>query len=244
VAPAGIEAVPAPALAALVEEQPKLRPDQIGVVAVAAGDGLADIFRSLGVAAIIPGGQTHNPSTEEILQAIEQVETERVIILPNNKNIILAAEAALELCDRQVGIVATRTAPQGMSAMLAWNADGDLRETVQAMTRNSKQVRSGEITTATRTVTLDGVQVESGQIIGLADGKICAAGRDLGDVLTRTLGDMGVDEGEILSVYYGQDVTHEEAQALADQIAARYPDLEVELYNGGQPHFYYVLGLE
>ncbi len=244
VTPAGINSVPAPALASLVEERPKLRPDQIGVVAVAAGDGLAEIFRSLGVAAIVPGGQTHNPSTEEILQAIEQLETEKVIILPNNKNIILAAEAALELCDRQVGIVPTRTTPQGMSAMLAWNADGDLRETVQAMTRNSKQVQSGEITTATRTVTLDGVEVEAGQIIGLADGKICAAGRDLSDVLTRTLGDMGVDEGEILSIYYGQDVDPEEAQALADQLATRYPDLEVELYNGGQPHFYYVLGLE
>lgn len=219
-------------------------PGQIGVVAVAAGDGLADIFRSLGAAAIVNGGQSNNPSTEEIYEAVERVPTDRVIILPNNKNIVLAAEAASALSDKEVAVVPTRTAPQGIGAMLFLNPEGDLVEVREGMEAASQEIASGEITIATRSVTLDGVVVQSGEVIGLADGRLCASGQEMHQVLTDTLQAMGVAERELLSVYYGEDVTAGEAEAVAEEIQSLYPGIEVELFRGGQPHYLYILGAE
>ena len=228
----------------LVPESPTIQPGQVAVVAVTAGPGLADIFRSLGTAGIVSGGQTNNPSTEEILQAIGDIPTDKIIVLPNNKNIILAAEAACHLSTKHVVVVPTRTAPQGVAAMLAWNPDGDLEQVSQAMDAASSSVCTGEITVATRTVTLNDVQVETGQLIGIADGQLCASGRDIPTVLAATLASMGIEEREILSVYYGQQVTEAEANDTVAQIAALYPDLEIELLPGGQPHYFYILGAE
>ena len=224
--------------------EPQVEPGQIGVVAVAAGEGLADIFLSLGAAGIVNGGQTNNPSTEEIYQTIERVPTDKIILLPNNKNIILAAEAASELSAKEVRVVPTRTAPQGISAMLFLNPHGELAEVREEMEVASQEIASGEITIATRSVTLDGVQVEAGEVIGLADGRLCTSGQELHQVLVETLQAMGIEERELLSVYYGEDVALTDAETLVAEIKSLYPDIEVELLPGGQPHYFYILGAE
>ncbi len=221
-----------------------IEPGQIGVVACAAGDGLGDIFRSLGAAYIVPGGQTNNPSTEEIFQAIQDVPTDKIIILPNNKNIILAAEAARDLSPKQVIVVPTVTAPQGMSAMLALNPDGDLEETAAAMQELAASVATGELTRATRSVEINGITVNEGEMIGLVDGKLCAADTSLETVLKQVLAEMDMDEREIVTLYYGSDVDQEQADLIAQQIETLYPDVEVEVHAGKQPHYHYIIGAE
>lgn len=221
-----------------------LEPHQVAVVAVAAGPGLADIFRSLGAAGIVNGGQTNNPSTEEIYQAIEEVPTNKVVVLPNNKNIILAAEAARDLSQKDVAVVPTRTAPQGISAMLSLNPTAELDHLAEQMHAATGHVASGEITTATRSVRFDGITVKAGEIIGLADGRICASGSDMRDVLATTLRAMEMDQRELLSIYYGSDVAAADAEAISEYISERYPELEIEVFSGGQPHYMYILGAE
>ncbi len=229
---------------AQIEEILAIQPGQVAVVAVAPGKGLADVFHSLGVAYVVDGGQTNNPSTEEIFQALQDVPTDKIIILPNNKNIILAAEAARDLSPKNVTVVPTRTIPQGVAAMLAWNAEGNLEELSEAMRAASRSVATGQITIATRTVTLDGVDVAEGHVIGMAESQLCASGPDIADVLYPTLEKMSLDEREILTIYYGLDVTPAQADQLATQIREQYPDIDVELVYGGQPHYYYILGAE
>ncbi|MCB8968740.1 MAG: DAK2 domain-containing protein [Chloroflexota bacterium] len=221
-----------------------VEPGQVGVVAVAAGSGLGKVFRSLGAAYVVNGGQTNNPSTEEIFQAIQEVPTDKVIILPNNKNIILAAEAARDLSPKHVAVVPTRTAPQGISAMLNLNPDGDLTETAAAMALAAKQVATGEITMATRSVHLDGVEVKEGEIIGMVDGRLHASGPEMSAVLTAVLNGMNMEEREIVSLYYGADITADEASTMAEAIETRFPDVEIEVLPGGQPYYFYILGAE
>jgi len=227
-----------------IEEVATVEPGEIAVVAVASGTGLAQIFRSLGATAVVNGGQANNPSTEEIFEAIQRVPTEKVIVLPNNKNILLASEAARDLCLKEVVVVPTRTIPEGISAMLYLNPNGDLEETAAAMEMAATFVTTGEITRATRSVTLDDVVVSEGEMIGLVNGRLCTAGPDLGNVLTQLLEKMEMADRELVSVYYGREVTPEEAGAVVDQIENYYPDVEVELLAGGQPHYYYILGAE
>lgn len=221
-----------------------VEPGQIGVVSVAAGKGLANIFCSLGAAFVVNGGQTNNPSTEEIFQAIQDLPTDKVIVLPNNKNVILAAEAARDLSPKKVAVVPTRTAPQGFSAMLALDPDGELEETAAAMQEAAGFVVTGEMTRATRTVTLDGVEVNEGEIIGLVNGRLCASGTEIEAVLAQMLPEMEMEEREIISVYYGADVSEADAAAVATQIKSSYPDVEVELLAGGQAHYFFILGAE
>jgi uncharacterized protein len=223
---------------------PAIEPGQIGVIAVTAGAGLGRVFRSLGAAAVVNGGQTNNPSTEEIFQAIQDVPTNKIIILPNNKNIILTAEAAGDLSPKDVVVVATRTAPQGISAMFSLDLNGDLEAVAEAMQEMSAQVVSGEITRATRSVTLDGVTVEEGQFIGLVDGRLAVSAAELDELLPPLLETMAVAECEIVSLYYGEGVSQSEAEAFKEQIQTLYPDLEVELLAGNQPHYHYILGAE
>lgn len=225
-------------------DTPTLQPGQIGVVAVASGAGLAKIFRSLGVTNIVNGGQTNNPSTEEIFQAIQDVPSDKVIVLPNNKNIILTAEAAGKLSTKEVVVLPTRTIPQGFSAMLALNPDGALQETADAMKNAAQHVATGEITHATRSVTLDGVVVQEGEVIGLVNGRLCTSNANISHVLGEVLEKMEMSERELLSLYYGQDVQEAEAQETASYIHELYPDVEIELLAGGQAHYYYILGAE
>lgn len=239
------EIVHAPGGTAAPEIAPAtVQPGQIGVVAITAGEGLANIFMSLGAAHIVNGGQTNNPSTEEIFQAIQDVPTDKVIILPNNKNIILAAEAARDLSPKHVAVVPSKTAPQGFSAMMALNPDGELADTVAAMQEALGFVSTGEITRATRTVELDGVAVKEGEYIGVVDGRLCASGVELTETIVEVLAKLALDERELVSLYYGRDVTEDQATAVAEQIETLYPDVEVEILPGGQAHYFYILGAE
>ena len=228
----------------LPETQLMITPDQVAVVAVASGPGLADVFLSLGEASIISGGQTNNPSTEEIYQAIEQVPTDKVIVLPNNKNIFLAAEAARALSAKQVAVVPSCSIPQGISALMALRPDRDVAVNVETMQRSLDLVRTGEITRATRTVELDGVDVKEGSIIALVDGHLCQSGPDERSVLDELLERMNIADCGIVTLYYGSDVSPAQAAETADTIRRLYPDVEVEIVAGGQAHYYYILGAE
>lgn len=219
-------------------------PDQVGVVAVAAGKGLVNVFRGLGAAFVVNGGQTNNPSTEEIFQAIEQLPTDKVVILPNNKNIFLAAEAARDLSNKNVAVVHSRTIPQGIAALMTLHPDRDVEANAAAMERALKLVKTGEITRATRTVELDGVDVKEGSIIALADGRLCSSGPDEKAVVDELLERLEVADAGIVSLYYGADIPIERAAEMADHIRELYPDVEVEVIEGGQAHYYYILGIE
>ncbi|MBI4772375.1 MAG: hypothetical protein HY784_18600, partial [Chloroflexi bacterium] len=221
-----------------------VEPGQIAVVTVAPGPGLARVFASLGVAGIVAGGQSMNPSTQEILTACENLPTDRVIILPNNKNIILASQAAAELTVKHVRIVPSRSIPQGIAAMIAHNPAGDLEAVANSMKSALEEVETGEITSSTRTVEIDGVPVREGQIIGLHNGKLVTANDDLGATLDSLLEAMGAADRELITLYYGEGVTAAEANALADHVRAGYPAQEVELHAGGQPHYHYIISAE
>jgi len=222
----------------------QVSPGQIGVIAVSPGLGLSRILGSEGVAAIVSGGQTMNPSTQDMLDAIASLPTDRVVILPNNKNIILAARQAAELSVKQVRVIPTRTVPQGIAAMLHWLPEGDLESVSAAMERALDEVESGEVTTATRSVELNGVGVKEGQVIGLHNGQLKLAGDTLQEILLRLLGLMGADERDIIRLYYGAEVTAEQAEKMAEAARAAYPSPEVQVHHGGQPHYYYILSAE
>ncbi len=227
-----------------VEPVVTVLPDQVAVVAVAAGKGLINVFHSLGAAYVVNGGQTNNPSTEEIFQAIEKLPTDKVVILPNNKNIFLAAEAARDLSGKQVAVVHSRTIPQGIAALMALRPEREVEANAEMMERALKLVGTGEITRATRTVEIDGVDVKEGEIIALVDGRLCGSGPDEKAVLDELLERLKVADAGIVSLYYGADVSLERATETADHIQALYPDVEVELIEGDQAHYYYILGVE
>jgi dihydroxyacetone kinase-like predicted kinase len=213
-------------------------------VVVAPGARLARVFESLGVSAVVPGGQTMNPSTQEILKTIEVLGAEKVIVLPNNVNVIMAAQQTRELSQKEVTVVPTTTIPQGVSAVLAFNYQADLETNAQMMEQAAHSVQTAEITTATRPAQINSVCVEEGEFIGLLDGELTASGSTLEEVVQEMLRQMQADEHEIITVYYGQDIVGAEAQKLADEIQASCPDQEVELVDGGQPHYHYILSAE
>ncbi|HKZ83615.1 MAG TPA: DAK2 domain-containing protein [Anaerolineae bacterium] len=216
----------------------------IATIAVAPGDGLADVFQSLGASSVVPGGQTMNPSTEDFVKAIQALPCERAILIPNNGNVILAARQAAELAGRQVAVVPTRTVPQGIAAMLAFNPQAELEANVRAMDASAQHVRTGEVTIATRSVDMNGVKVRAGQPIGLLDDALAAAGETIEAVIDQLLEKMDAAERELVTIYYGASATAEGAQALADAIRERYSHLEVEVVVGGQPHYPYIFSAE
>jgi DAK2 domain fusion protein YloV len=224
---------------------PELDEHDIGVVAVASGEGLARVFRQLGTAELVMGGQTNNPSTQEILDAIQRVPTHHVVVLPNNKNIILAAEQAARLATNQrVIVVPTRSMPQGISALLPYDPKGSLEDVVDGMRQAKDNVVTGEITTATRSVELNGVNVAQGQIIGLIDGSLSVAGDNVTEVLWRILDQMCSVECELITLYYGNGVRASDARRMTDELKQTYPEREFELVYGGQAHYHYILSAE
>ncbi len=225
-------------------ELANVQPGQIAVVAVSPGRGLSRIFASLGVAAIVEGGQTMNPSTQEILAAFENLPTDKIIILPNNKNIILAANQAREVTVKQVVVVPSRTIPQGLAAMLAHDPDGEIEKVVERMIQAMERVRSGEITVATRSVELEGVKVEQGQVIALLDGKLIASATSLEEALLTLLEKASAQDYELITLFYGADLSRSEANRLADRVRERYPQQEVELQEGGQPYYALLVSIE
>jgi hypothetical protein len=202
------------------------------------------VFASLGVAAIVEGGQTMNPSTQDILNAFENLPTDKIIILPNNKNIILAAKAAAELTVKQIAVIPSRTVPQGLAAMLRLIPDGDFDETVKDMTQSTAEVQTGEITTAVRNVEINGVTVHEGQIIGLHNGQLVTAASNLEEACLDLLQKANTDEYELITMFYGENVSRNEVNHIADVIRARYPDQEIEVQEGGQPHYQFIISIE
>jgi DAK2 domain fusion protein YloV len=222
----------------------QVQPGQIAVVAVSPGDGLSRVLASLGVAAIVTGGQTMNPSTEDLLNAVGEVPTDRILILPNNKNIILAAQQAAEMSVKQVAVIPTRTVPQGIAALLNFVPEGELEAVRAAMEKAMRSVETGEVTTATRSVEIDGVAVKDGQVIGLHNGSLKVAGDSVSGIVMRLLEVMGARDREVITLFYGEPVTEAQAGEMADAIRATLPDQSVEVHRGGQPHYHYILSAE
>ncbi len=216
----------------------------IAVVAVSPGIGLSQIFASQGACAIIEGGQTMNPSIQEILKSFEDLPTDKVIILPNNKNIILAANSAKPLSVKQVEVIPTRNIPQGISAILRWNPDGDFQQVVDDMNDALDEADCGEITIATRNVNLNGVEVQKGKTIGLLNGKLVVAGDSVSETCLNLLEKYNLEERERVTFFYGTDLTEQEANRIADIVQEKYPNHEIELHSGGQPHYPLIMSLE
>lgn len=216
----------------------------IGVVAVAPGAGFAAIFRSLNVDAVVGGGQTMNPSTEDLLAAIEHLPQRNVIVLPNNSNIIMAACQAAQLSGKQVEVVPSRTIPQGIAAKLSFNYQADLQENVAAMTAAMHQVCTAEITSAVRDAVVDGIAVRAGQAIGLLDGNLVTAADERAKVIDDLLERMQLIDREIVTIYYGGAVQRSDAEELAERIHTRFSDVEIEVQEGGQPLYEYIISAE
>jgi hypothetical protein len=225
-------------------ELSNIEPGEIAIVTVSPGPGISRIFASLGVAAIVEGGQTMNPSTKELLAAFENLPTDKVIILPNNKNIILAAEAARDVTVKEVHVVPSRNIPQGMAAMLMHNPEGDLEAIAKKMVKSLDDVRTGEVTTATRTVEIDGVKVQTGQVIALLDGKLVLAASSVDEACLSLLEKADMDDYELITLYMGGDYPRAEANRVGDLIQDKYPDHEVEMLDGGQPHYQLIISIE
>lgn len=218
---------------------------EVATVAVASGEGWVRVFESLGVGAIVPGGQTTNPSTEELLQAVKRVPSPKVILLPNNGNVIMSARQVPGLVeDKEVHVVPTETLPQGISALLAFNYEADFPANCAAMDGAAKRVQTAEFTRAVRTVQIEGIAVREGDTIGLLNGRLVVANSDMQVVIRDTLQRMKAEQYEIFTLYYGEGVTSEQAEEMARQIKSWYPGQEIEVVSGGQPYYAYILSAE
>jgi DAK2 domain fusion protein YloV len=221
-----------------------IEPGQIAVVIVAPGPGIARVFASLGAAAIIEGGQTMNPSTQEIVASFENLPTDKIIILPNNKNIFMAAKAASEVTVKKVAVIPSRTIPQGLSAMLRLVPHGSLDDVVEDMKAALDDVETGEITTATRSVEIDGVAVEKDEIIVLHNDKLILSAATLEEACLSFFKSAKAENFELITLFYGKDVSKPLVNRITDMIRSNYPDQEVEVQDGGQPHYQFIVSLE
>lgn len=214
------------------------------VVAVTNGEGLANVFSNLGVSAIVPGGQTMNPSTTDILQAVEAVPSDNVIILPNNKNIVLTASQVQSLTKKTVKVIPTETTPQGITALLAFSPEANFETNTERMTEAQTTVKTIEVTKAIRATRLNGLAIDNGQIIGLLDGELRAAGDDVDGVVFDLLSRIDTGKAGVVTIYYGCNAIEAEANQLAARINERYQGLEVGIVSGGQPHYRYIISVE
>ena len=216
-----------------------------GFVAVSVGEGLDEIFKGLNVDHIISGGQTMNPSTEDILNAIDKINADNIYVLPNNKNIILAAQQAESLVeDKNIIVIPSKTIPQGISAMIGFIPDNSPEDNKEAMIDSMSYVKTGEVTYAVRDTVIDDKEIKEGNIMGIGDEGILAVGEEIDDTTINMIKEMQDEESEIISLYYGAEVTEEAANKLADKIAEALPEIEVEVYPGGQPIYYYIASVE
>ena len=217
----------------------------MGFIAVSIGDGMNEIFRELGADYIIEGGQTMNPSTDDMLKAIDQVNAETIFILPNNKNIILAAEQARDLTeDKKIIVLPTKTIPQGISAMIGYMPEAGVDENEENMKDAYQDIASGQVTYAVRDTVIDGKEIHNGDIMGINDDGIAAVGKDLTETTLELLSTMADEDSELICLYYGADVTKDDADALSDAIEDKFPECEVEVNFGGQPIYYYMISVE
>ena len=218
---------------------------EYGFISVSVGEGMNDIFKDLGVDYLIEGGQTMNPSTEDMLNAIDHVNADTIYILPNNKNIILAANQAQSLTeDKKIVVVPSKTAPQGVAALIAFDANADAESNLESMTEDMGNVKTGQVTYAVRDTSIDGKTIKAGDIMGIDDDGIQAVSEDLMTATKELLEQMVDEDSELISIYYGAEVSEEDAKAFADYVEATYEDCDVEFNYGGQPIYYYVLSVE
>jgi uncharacterized protein len=221
-----------------------VEPGQTAVIVISPGPGISRIFASLGVSAIVEGGQTMNPSTEEILRAFENLPTEKIIILPNNKNIFMAAQAASTVTVKRVVVVPSISVPQGLSAMLRFSPDADYDYLVNEMTKGLADVETGEITVATRNVEINGVMVKKGEVIALHNDKLVYSASTIEEALLGLLAKTNTIERERITLFYGADLPLKEVNHLVDKIRSAYPSHEIELHEGGQPHYQFIISIE
>ena len=219
-------------------------PGQIAVIAASPGVGISRIFTSLGAAAIVSGGQTMNPSTEEILSSFRDLPTDKIIILPNNKNIVLAAQAAASVSDKKVAVIPTKTVPQGISAILRLMPGMDFDAAIEDMREACDEVETGEVTVATRTVEINGVSVEEGQVIALHNGKLIQSCATIQEAVNSLLAEVDMDERERVTFFYGQDIEIDEVTDIIDKAQEDYPDHEFEIHEGGQPFYQFIISIE
>lgn len=231
--------------AAEQEEQSKEPAKPYGFVAVCAGEGLAGIFKELGVDYIIEGGQTMNPSTEDVLSAVDKVNAETVFVLPNNKNIILAANQAADIEEnKKVVVIESKTIPQGIGALIGFDPEASADDNKDSMLDAMSAIKTGQVTYAVRDTSIDGKEIKTGDYMGISDSGIASVGTDIAEVVKELIESMTDDMSELISIYYGSDVTEEEASGMEAMIQEIYPDYEIELHNGGQPVYYYLVSVE
>lgn len=227
------------------KEAEKQPPKENGFIAVSIGEGIKEIFQGLGVDYLIEGGQTMNPSTEDMLTAIEQVNAKNIFILPNNKNIILAANQAKAMTeDKNIIVVPTKTVPQGITAMINYVPEKSAEENEEAMNEGIQLVKTGQVTYAVRDTHIDEKEIHQGDIMGLGDHGLLAVGQDILAVAEETVGAMVDEDSELISIYYGEDMTEEDAESLGEKLEQAYPDCDVEVNYGGQPIYYCVVSVE
>jgi len=222
----------------------QVQPGETAVVAVSPGPGLTRIFASLGVASIVEGGQTMNPSIKELLASFEDLPTDKIIILPNNKNIIMATREAASMTVKKVAVIPTISVPQGLSAMFRLIPDNDFDENVNSMIEAMSEVETGEITIATRTVEIDGVQVEKGEVIALHNGKLVTSTQSIDEACEQLLIAANTSDYERITFFYGEDIKLSKVNELADKVRSIYPDHEIEVHEGGQPHYQLIIAIE
>jgi len=225
------------------DKQPKEQ-QEYGIVTVSMGSGIAELFKSIGAHAVIEGGQTMNPSTEDIVKAVKQVNAKKVFILPNNKNIIMAAQQAADVTDEEIHVIPSKTVPQGLAALLAFNPSTDAKSNEAAMNDALDHVKSGQITFAVRDTQIDGLDIEKDDFMGISEGKIIVKNKDKGKAAEELLAQMLNSESEILTIIYGEDVTEEEVNNLTQFVEENYGDVEIELHNGKQPLYSYIFSIE
>ena len=217
---------------------------EYAIIAVVAGDGLADIFKAQGVDYIISGGQTMNPSTEDFVKAVEELNARNIIILPNNKNILMAAQSAAEVIDQPAAVVETKTIPQGLTSLLAFDESKSIEENYERMSASLGDVASGSVTTAVRDTTIDGLEIHENDNLGMVDGKIVVSNPDMMETLEETFAHMLDEDSEIVTIYVGEDGSEELANELAQALAEKYEDVEVEIHQGSQPVYPYLFSVE
>ncbi|MEG2059078.1 MAG: DAK2 domain-containing protein [Lachnospiraceae bacterium] len=218
---------------------------EMGFISVSIGTGLNEIFKGLGVDYLIEGGQTMNPSTEDMLNAIKQVNADHIFILPNNKNIILAANQAASLCeDKIIHVIPTKTVPQGIVALINYIPEKSPEENEESMLSEITTVKTGQVTYAVRDTVIDSIEIKENDYMGIGDSTILSAGKEIDEVVFSMMSKMVEEESSIISIYYGEDVTEDIAQELASKLQEQYPDCELEVYSGGQPIYYYLISVE
>ena len=227
------------------EEEVQTEEKEMGFISVSIGAGINEIFKGLGVDHIIEGGQTMNPSTEDMLQAIEKVNARNIFILPNNKNIIMAANQAASLTeDKNIIVIPTKTIPQGITALVNYIPDSTPEDNAERMTEEIQLVKTGQVTYAVRDTIIDDKEIRQGDYMGIGDKGILSVGTDMTKTVLTMIAEMIDEDSALLSIYYGEDMDEDSANAIAEKVEASYPDVEVEVHSGGQPIYYYVISVE